>query len=158
MKNSVEDNGFFNNQRCRRSANIVVNALNRLNNEYNHYKLIAEMDFGFWRYFFSQPQFYAGGQTLLQIFPSKPRSTPTMQYNNRYVFNELNKINIIRNRIAHHEPVCFEFGNSTIDTTYAQNRYLLIKELFDWMQIDEASLLYGIDHVSKIIKKINDLK
>ncbi len=59
----------------------------------------------------SQPQFYSGGQSLLRIFPAKPTSTPTVQYNHRYVFNELERINRIRNRIAHHEPVCFSLGN-----------------------------------------------
>ena len=136
--------------------NKAYHKLNR-NNRYTHFKLIAEMDFGFWRYLFSKPQFYAGGQSLLRIFPAKPRSTPTIQYNHKYVFNELGKINNIRNRIAHHEPICFSSINSGIDTTYVKQNYRLIKDMFSWMQIDEASLLYGLNHVNQIVQKIDNL-
>ncbi len=100
LKNSVDKNGFFNNSKCHQTANIIRKALRKLNSGYTHSKLIAEMDLGFWRYLFSQPQFYAGGQSLLKIFPAKPSSTPSIQYNSRYVFNELEKINKMRNRIG----------------------------------------------------------
>ncbi len=157
LKNSVDVNGIFNNQRCSGTANIIRKALRKLNNGYSHSKLIAEMDFGFWRYLFSQPQFYAGGQSLLMIFPAKPTTTPTIQYNHKYVFNELERINKIRNRIAHHEPICFKLGNPIKDTTYAKQKYRLIKDLFNWMQIDESALLYGIDHINQIIRKIDEI-
>lgn len=157
LKNSVSRNGMFDNQKCRKTSLIIRRELRKLNNNYSHPKLIAEMDLGFWRYLFSQPQFYSGGQSLLKIFPAKPTSSPTVQYNHRYVFNELERINKIRNRIAHHEPVCFRLGNPVIDTTYAKQNYRLIKDLFNWMQIDEASLLYGIDHVNQIVQRIDDL-
>lgn len=157
LKNSVDKNGFFNNSKCHQTANIIRKALHKLNSGYTHSKLIAEMDLGFWRYLFSQPQFYAGGQSLLKIFPAKPSSTPSIQYNSRYVFNELEKINKMRNRIAHHEPVCFKLGSAMIDTTYSKQKYRLIKDLFNWMLIDESSLLYGIDHVNQIVRKIDEL-
>jgi hypothetical protein len=157
LENSVNQNGMFNNNRCRKTAEIIRRSLRKINHNYAHSKLIAEMDFGFWRYLFSRPQFYSGGQCLLNVFPAKPRSTPSVQYNNRYVFNELEKINGIRNRIAHHEPVCFRLGHPTIDTTFAKQNYRLIKDMFSWMQIDESALLYGIDHVNSIVLKIDDL-
>jgi hypothetical protein len=87
LKESVNNAGIFNNNRCRKTRDIVSRGLRKLFQSYTHSKLIAEMDFGFWRYLFSQPQFYSGGQSLLRIFPAKPRSTPNVQYNNRYVFN-----------------------------------------------------------------------
>ena len=157
LRDSVSGSGMFNNNRCRKTGNIVNRVLGKLNNNYAHSKLIAEMDFGFWRYLFSQPQFYSGGQSLLRIFPAKPRSSPTIQYNHRYVFNELEKINDVRNRIAHHEPVCFKLGSTAKDTTFAKQNYRLIQDLFNWMQIDESALLYGIDHVNQIVSKIDDL-
>ncbi len=157
LRDAANVGGIFDNNRCRKSKDIIESGLRKLNNNYTHSKLIAEMDFGFWRYLFSRPQFRAGGRTLLKIFPAKPRSTPTIQYNNRYVFNELGKINNIRNRIAHHEPICFQLGSSVIDTTFSKQNYRLIKDFFAWMQINEASLLYGIDHVNDIIQKIDNL-
>ena len=52
-------------------------------------------------------QFNQTGRVLLRAFPNKERSTSEVQYNHSYFFNELDKINTMRNRIAHHEPVCF---------------------------------------------------
>lgn len=73
------------------------------------------------------------------------------------IFRELEKINNMRNRIAHHEPTCFIPGQSVINTTYASEHYSLIRKLFSWMRIDEQSLLYGLDHVNKTIDKIDTL-
>ena len=159
LRDSVEIGGVFNNKKCINTGRIINRALTKLNksDNYTHSKLIAEMDFGFWRYLFSQPQFYSGGQILLRIFPAKPKSTTVIQYNNKYVFNELEKINSLRNRIAHHEPVCFSSGDAIIDTIYAKQNYRLIKDMFSWMQIDELSLLYGINHVNDVILRIDEL-
>lgn len=157
LKEAVLRNGMFNNKKCRKSTHLITRNYKKLGEDYSHSRLIAEMDFGFWRYLFSQPQFYAGKQILLKIFPAKPKSTSTIQYNHKYVFNELGKINKLRNRIAHHEPVCFKPGNPIIDTVYAKRNYRLIKDLFNWMQIDETLLLYGIDHINQIFYKIDNL-
>ena len=69
------------------------------------------MELGFWRYLFANHKFRAGGQTLLRIFLSKPLSTPTLHYDHNFVFGELEKINNLRNQLAHHEPVYFLIGS-----------------------------------------------
>ncbi|MHA4739614.1 hypothetical protein [Dyadobacter sp. MSC1_007] len=124
---------------------------------YTHNKLVAEMDFGFWRYLFAQPQFRAAGQSLLHIFPAKPTSTPAIQYNHTFIFNELAKVNNFRNRIAHHEPVCFVPGHPVKDTINARQHYALVLQLFNWMQINESALLYGLDHINAVADKIDSL-
>ena len=116
------------------------------------------MDFGFWRYLFAKPQFNAGGKNLLKIFPNKPISTPHVQYNQTFVFHELEKINNLRNRLAHHEAVCFKLGSAEIETSYVAGHYSLILNLFNWMNIDEKGLLYGIDKVNNSITMINKMK
>ncbi len=95
-----------------------------------------------------------GGDTL----PNKLRSSRDMQYNQTYVFNELDKVNSLRNRIAHHETICFATNTSTIDTSYVINIYSKIKTLFSWMDIDSNSLLYGLDHINRVCAQINKLK
>jgi hypothetical protein len=80
-----------------------------------------------------------------------------MQYNQSYIFNEIDKINSLRNRIAHHEPICFITGTNTYSTKYALNVYNKILCLLDWMDIDSAKYLYGIDHVKRVCKKIDNL-
>jgi len=97
---------------------------------------------------FAPHQFSKSGQTLLQIFPSKPMSTCSIQYNNNYIFNELAKINKIRNRIAHHEPICFSPLLAVKNTMYIRQNHGSILQLLQWMNIDDHALLYGLDHIS----------
>ena len=157
LRNSSLDGGMFDSQNCRHAKEVITKTVTKLANRYTHTKLLAEMDFGFWRYLFAQPQFYAGKQTLLRIFPSKPTSTPNIQYNQSFVFNQLEKINGLRNRIAHHEPVCFIDNQPVISTTYARQHYNLILQLFQWMNIDKLSLLYGLDHITTVCSEIDTL-
>lgn len=159
LKNAVMQGGIFDIPGCRDSANIIRKAYTRLqkNNSYTHAKLIAEMEFGVWKYMFANPQYRVTGRVLLSIFPNKPRSTPQCQYNNTYMFNELDGINILRNRIAHHEPICFALHQPSIGTSYILNAYQRLHTLFLWMGIDSHSLLYGLDHVQQVCKKINRL-
>lgn len=86
LRDSVSDRGIFDIASCRDSAKIISKAYNRLcrNGEYTHYKLLAEMEFGVWKYMFANPQYRATGQILLRVFPNKPRSSAEVQYNNSY--------------------------------------------------------------------------
>ena len=113
------------------------------------------MEFGVRKYMYANPQYRATGQILLRIFPNKPRSSAEVQYNNAYMFNELDGINILRNRIAHHEPICFARRQPQISTVYILNAYQNLHKLFMWMGIDSHSLLYGLDHVQQVCNRIN---
>lgn len=115
------------------------------------------MDFGFWRYLFAQPLYNAGGRSLLKVFPNKPKSTPKLNIDNSAIYNKLRVINELRNRIAHHEPICFQRNCAEIPTELARKNYSQILELYRWMNIDEKSLLYGIDHVLQDCDKIDCL-
>ena len=157
LRDTAIPGGVFDNRNTSRTQWLINDAVRKLSVHYTHYKLMAVMDFGFWRYLFAGPQFRAAGQTLLAVFPAKPASTPAIQYNHSFVFNQLGLINDLRNRIAHHEPICFSPGSQVKDTAYARQHYGLILQLFQWMQIDEAALLYGIDHISDICNQIDAL-
>jgi hypothetical protein len=155
LRDSISSGGIFDNPGCRRAKDVINKMLSKLSNNYTPSRLLTEMDFGFWRYLFAQPQFQAGAQTLLRIFPSKPTSSQAIQYNHTFVFRQLEQINRLRNRIAHHEPVCFLPGNPVINTTYARQQYNLILQLFQWMNMDEQSLLYGLDHITTVCNEID---
>ena len=157
LKNAVLPNGIFDNEHCFYTAKSIKDSLQTLKHQYNHSKLVAELGFGFWRFIFAPHQYAATGRTLLHIFPAKPTSTPTMQYNQTVVFNQLAQLNKIRNRIAHHEPICFLSGHPTKDTTYVRQHYSVILQLFQWMSIDEGALLYGLDHINSVCNKIDAL-
>ena len=147
LRDSVQDNGIFSSGRMNETRKIIDKAYSRLSRQgiYSHSKLIAEMEFGVWKYMFSSLQYRVTGQCFFQ-------------YNNTYIFNELDKVNSLRNRIAHHEPICFRLHESEIDTSYIINEYQKIQTLFSWMGIDSHSMLYGLDHVQSVCAKINSLK
>lgn len=156
LKNAAIQGGAFDTPKCRYTKDNINDAIRNLH-VYSHHKLIAELGFGFWRFMFAQNQFNATGRVLLRVFPSKPTSTPAIQYNNTYIFKHLAQLNDIRNRMAHHEPICFLPGQPIKNTTYARQHYNLILQLFQWMQIDEAALLYGLDHINNVCNEIDNL-
>lgn len=120
---------------------------------YAHTKLLAEMEFGVWKFMFNNVQYRLTNRCLLNIFPNKPVSTPTLRYDNTFIFGELDVINQFRNRIAHHEPICFGFP-VCIDTGNVLDCYTRMLRLFQWMNIDSNDLLYGLDHVADVCGKI----
>ncbi len=157
LRDSAATGGRFNNNNCAFTTRSINDIVNRLGPKYSHGKVVAELGFGFWRYMFSRHQYRAAGQTLTAVFPSLPVSTPVMQYNSIFVYNELAKTNKIRNRIAHHEAICFALTLNIKDTTFARRNYAHIIQLFQWMNIDENALLHGLDHVTSVCDKIDNL-
>lgn len=159
LKDSIMPNGIFTIRNTHKTYDIILYAYQKLVHEqsYTHTKLLAEMEFGIWKYMFSPVQFNQTGRVLLRAFPNKERSTAEVQYNHSYFFNELDKINTMRNRIAHHEPVCFYLQDAVINTTHVLGIYSKMQRLFAWMGIDSRALLYGLDHVQQVCKKINEL-
>jgi len=106
---------------------------------------------------FAPHQFSATGKNLLQIFPAKPTSTPSIQYNHTFIFNQLAQINNLRNRIAHHEPICFLAGIPIKSTTKVKQLHALILQLFQWMTKDASALIYGLDHINHTCTQIDSL-
>lgn len=152
LRDAVQPGGIFDNHNMARTGAIIRKAYEELRKtgEYSHPKLLAEMEFGVWKYMFSPRQYQATGQILLRVFPNKPKSSPQVQYNHTYIFNELDKVNTLRNRIAHHEPICFVKGVVGVNTSYVVNEYRSIQTLFAWMGVDSVALLYGLDHIINI--------
>ena len=159
LKDSISSDGFLAGQDTIKTFEIVKRAYEKLVDEnlYSHTKLLSGLDFGVWKYMFSPPQYRATGQVLLRVFPYKERSTPSCHINQSYIFNELDKINALRNRIAHHEPICFLTNHAVIHTDYIKIEYRKIQTLFAWMGVDSTSMLYGLDHVLKVCDKIDSL-
>lgn len=160
LKDSFQSGGIFDTPRLVRTSNIIRGGYNRLREQgkpYTHAGLLSEMEFGVWKHMFSREQFAATGRTLLRVFPNKPTSTPSIQYNHTFIFNELDKINTLRNRIAHHEPICFGLGISQIDTSYVRQQHERVHRLFAWMGYDSESMLYGLDHILKVCEEIDRL-
>ncbi len=160
LKDSSQKGGLFDTPATKRDYDNVRNAFAKLQklNLYSHSKLLASMEFGFWKYQFAPAQYARTDKKLMKVFPKKARSTAKRKYNISYIFNELDKINTLRNRIAHHEPICFSVKTPIIYTDYILNEYSKIIMLFSWMGVDSKNLLFGLDHVSQICTKIDKLK
>lgn len=159
LKDSIMPNGKFTNPVLHKTYKTICHSYDKLvaKGEYSHSKLIASMDFGMWKYMFSPLQYKLTNQSLLGVFPCKAKSTPECHINQAYIFNELDKVNTLRNRIAHHEPICFYMKEPIIDTTHILHEYDKIQTLFAWMGIDGHSMMYGLDHIKTICNVIENL-
>lgn len=159
LRDAILPGGIFTGPQFQATCRIISKAYQRLNVNglYSHPKLLAEMEFGIWKYMFSNPQYRVTGRTLMSIFPNRPRSSAAMQYNNVFFFNELDGLNTIRNRIAHHEPICFLIGAERIDTSYLLLQYQRVQTLFLWMGVDARAMLYGLDHVQQVCARVTSL-
>lgn len=159
IKDSIKKGGPFDRESTRKSANVINDKINNLGNRYEHSNLITSMDFGFWRYLFASPQFFAFGAKLLSIFIKKPGSNKDNNYNHKMVFDYLSAINSTRNRIAHHEPICFmKQRYSVIDTTLIRERYIMITSLLKWMGINSAELFSGSENVLGVCNELESIR
>lgn len=156
LKNQCLKNGFLNNQMFSagrfKSKKKVDSAIRELGIRYNHDKLVASLSFGFWVNLFAPIQFRLAGQNLHKIFATRPKGTQPKQ-----IFNDLNQILDFRNRVAHHEPICFN-SSKNIDLSRAVCIYNLISQLIEWMALYKSKFLNDLDNTSKIINEINALK
>ena len=149
LRDSIMPQGIFcYDDRVDGTKKIITKAYNNLQlaHKYTHLRLLTEMDFGIWKFMFNNVQYRLSGRCLLNIFPNKPTSNLNSKFNNAYVFNELDLVNHTRNRIAHHEPICFG-SSANIDTQMVTHCYKSMIQLFQWMDVDSKSLLYGLDHI-----------
>lgn len=119
---------------------------------YTNDRLVSSVTFGFWTYLFTKKPFAAGGKTLLQIFPAKAHGL-----GQRAVYNELQAIKDFRNRIAHHEAICFD-DTGAKNTRPAKDSYALVIKYVQFLGYPESHLYYGLDVLpDKILQKIDTL-
>lgn len=148
---SILPGGFLTKKNCHKTISKIEAAYIGLGDNYTHGKLLAELSFGTWKFMFAGKQFQAGGNSLLKIFSHLPPN-----HNQGNVYARLNRINAIRNRVAHHEPICFGSGN-TIGTGYVRDHFKDIIDVFGWMGINYHEILSGIDNVIKAADYIDNI-
>jgi hypothetical protein len=151
LEDAIAPGGFLQKAPgCEGSVNAIQNAMYKLGLRYTHDNVIPELSFGFWRYQFAPKDFAASGSSLLDIFVNRPYGITQKD-----ILQRLTQINALRNRIAHHEPICFE-GN-LISTAKVERRYKTILELLEWLGCNRNKILYGINGVRKSIDLINSI-
>ena len=151
LEDAVAEGGYLNIPECENAFHCVHEAIHRLGSKYEHNGLVAALTFGFWTNVYGKKEYPASGNTALDVFPNRPLNT---KYKD--IFSYLQKINILRNRIAHHESICFDtFG--AISTAMPVKRFTLIKDLLHWMDCDHTLLLHQVEDVITQTELINRL-
>ncbi len=152
----TEEGGFLLRKGCERSLANVQEIIG-WRDQYVHDKVVANLGIAFWRNLFNSKEFSAGGDSLLKIFPNKPKG---ITHNHTYVYNKLYPVAKIRNRIAHHHHICFAPKSSEISLELPIKAYDSIKELLIWLNFNPELLLEGIDFVQEEIAQsfYNDKK
>ena len=156
LKNQCLRKGFLNNHLFKsghyKSKLKIDNAIRELGINYNNDRLVASLSFGFWVNLFAPIQFRLTGQNLHKIFTKRPNGSQP-----KLIYKDLNLILTFRNRVAHHEPICFN-GLKVIDISGATICYNLICKYINWLDLDKAIFLNDLDDTTFIINEIYDLK
>lgn len=118
---------------------------------YSPDKMVASFSFGFWTYFFTRRNYKVGGKTLLQIFPNRRKGLRQID-----VYNDLTLIRELRNRIAHHEPICFD-SNRSLSTEYVRRLYSLTRTYIEYMGYDPDKVLKIVEKPDGVLRDIDAL-
>ena len=151
IANQCKEGGIFNlpndpNQYY--SLRKIKKVQTKLNQKYTNDRLVSELSFGYWVYLFASHQFKAGGQNVHRIFINRPKGT-----NQKTLFYELNQIRLLRNRIAHHEAICFK-NNSDLDLLILQPNFEYIIKHLHWLSkyeiVEKMKILDYQSHINNI--------
>lgn len=118
---------------------------------YSPDKMVASFSFGFWTYLFTRRNYKVGGKTLLQIFPNRRKGLRQID-----VYNDLTLIRELRNRIAHHEPICFD-SNRSLSTEYVRRLYSLTRTYIEYMGYDADKVLKIVEKPDGVLRDIDAL-
>ena len=151
IKNQLVSGGMLENHPQRlvvqKTITDLVNA-----GKYTNDRIVSSVSFGFWTHLFSRRPFSIGGQSLLHIFPARAKGL-----GQRTIYNDLQAIKTFRNRIAHHEAICFD-NRGAKNTQPARASYALAIKYVQFLGYSEAHLYYGLDVLpDKILQKIDML-
>ena len=115
-------------------------------------KVVSSMTLGFWIHLFSRRPFALGGQSILRVFPQRDKGL-----GQRVIYNELKTIKTFRNRIAHHEAICFD-PRGVKSSAPALANYLLLTKYARFLGYDEALLFDRLDtNPYCLLKEIDNL-
>lgn len=150
---STSANGIFSDRVFARgrfaTRKKIQDARRSLIKPYTHDRLVAALSFGFWVKLFDRIQYRVAGKTLHLVFQNRPTGT-----SQKAIYKTLCKLRDFRNRIAHHEPICFNIIHEK-DLTYAKEHYELLIEMTQWLGYDPKMLYKKVNRVNKVLRRIN---
>jgi hypothetical protein len=156
LKNQCTGNGFLNNPAFAgnrfKAKKIVDENIRSLGVQYNHDRLLATLSFGFWVNLYAPMQFRFAGQTLHEIFINRNKGTKPKD-----LYNDLLQILEFRNRIAHHEPICFNRTHQ-IDVSSPKLIHNLILQKTEWLGFVPNDFFIELDNIEEVLNAIMKLK
>ena len=151
IRHQLVPGGMLENHPQRQSILKIISDLDATG-KYTNDRVVSSVTFGFWTHLFSRRPFALGGQSLLQVFPSR-----TKGLGQRAIYNELQDIKTFRNRIAHHDAICFDIAGAK-NTALVRASYALVIKYIQFLGYQETHLYYGLDILpDKILQKIDSL-
>jgi len=150
IRNQLVLGGMLENHPQRDAVEKTIANLDKAG-KYTNDRVVSSVSFGFWTHLFSRHPFALGGQSLLHIFPNR-----TKGLGQRVIYNELQNIKSFRNRIAHHEAICFDVSGVK-STLPAKEKYAMVIKYIQFMGYPETHLYYGLDVLPNLILKKIDL-
>jgi hypothetical protein len=116
-------------------------------------RLIAEQNFGFWTAMFDKKYFHTLNRSPLNAF-----SAASTLIDETVVFPKLRQLRNFRNRISHHEPICFNQQGKCCSSSATTARHLIF-ELSTWIGGDFRAYLSQIDsgYTGIQLKLLNEL-
>lgn len=145
LRTQSDEGGFLGKNGCEKTRKNVQEVIG-WRDLYVHDKVVANLGIAFWRSLFNSKEFSAGGDTLLRIFPQKPKGKA---HNHTYVYNRLHPVSKIRNRIAHHDPICFSPYTNEISAELPLKAYESMREMLMWLGFVPDQILDGVDAVQE---------
>lgn len=116
----------------------------------SHVKLLAELTFGFWVKFFDTSPIKILKGIPLQAFTNKPGVKLAK------IHSHLNSIVMLRNRISHSEPICFDrHGSLCLDTM--RQYYFAIEDVLRWLDNDLKVWAEKLNFYKPVMKRISNL-
>lgn len=109
-------------------------------------RIIAEQTFGFWTSLYDIIHYKVLKGTPGTIFKNMPTG-----YGRKEIFSTLVAIRELRNRISHHEPICFV--NQKCDFSYVKDMHQTIMNFLSWINPTIPSQLSEVDKVLSSIAK-----
>ena len=151
IRHQIVPGGMLENHPQKGGVEKTIEELEKVG-KYTNDRVVSSVTFGFWTHLFSRRPFALGGQSILQIFPAR-----TKGLGQRAIYNELQDIKTFRNRIAHHEAICFD-ATGTKSTAGVRANYALAIKYIQFLGYNEAHLYYGLDVLpNKIMQKMESL-
>lgn len=149
IRHQLVQGGMLENHPQRNAIEQLLEDLDK-NCRYTNDRVVSSVTFGFWTHLFSRRPYALGGKSLLRIF-----STKTKGLGQRTIYNELQTIKEFRNRIAHHESICFDtLGN--ISTFAAKYNYALSIKYIRFLGYQDRHLFFRMD--VNPIKNLKDIE